>query len=284
MSKKKKGDLMGIVFTGWRLLRAAAKGFIKKDCFNLAAAISFYSVLSALPFLFLAVYIFSIVLGSSGEFMHDVSLLLKQIRPHLSGFFLEEFKNIARHSSSLGWFGFGVLLWSATLVFHSVERAFDEIFENHKRRSFIHSVFCSLIMIPMMGALLFFAVVIIAILKAMSHFQLEIVGTSFLTFLIVEIGIGRVVPVLLMIVSFTTIYKFVPAAKVPLKQALIGGVIGTILWETAMRTFISFALTTKTYGAIFGSFKTAIILLLSLYYSACVLLFCGEIIVQYRQR
>ncbi len=139
-------------------------------------------------------------------------------------------------------------------------------------------------MIPLTGALLFFAVVIITILKAISQFQLEVFGASIVSFLIVGIGIGRVVPFLLMIVSFTAIYKFIPAAKVPFKHALIGGVLATILWETAMRLFISFALATKTYGTVFGSFKTVIIILLSFFYSACVLLFCGEIIVQYRQQ
>lgn len=276
-----KAGLMGVVRSGWRLLGNAAKAFIQKDCFNLAASISFYSILSGLPFLFLAIYIVSVILGASDQYVRDVALLLKQVRPHLAGFFLEELRNITKHSSSLGWFGFGFLLWTATLVFHSLERAFDIIFESHKRRRFILSVFYSLVMIPIVGALLFLTVVIITVLKAMGELQLEILGTSFLTFLIVEIGVGRIVPVLLMVVSFTAIYKFIPAAKVPLKQALMGGIIGTVLWETAMRIFISVALAAKTYGTVFGSFKTLIIVLLSFYYSACVLLFCGEIIVQY---
>lgn len=274
---------MGVVQTVWHLVRDAAKDFIKKDCLNLAAAISFYSVLSAIPFLFLAVYLVSVLLGASDQFVREATILLKQIRPHLAGFFLEEFRNIGKYSSSLGWFGFGFLLWAATLVFHSLERAFDEIFENQKRRPFFRSVFYSLIMIPIMGAFLFLAVVIITVLKAMEQLQLEVVGRSFLTFLIVGIGIGWVVPVLLVVVSFTAIYKFVPAAKISLKQALVGGVIGTVLWETAMRIFISFALTTKTYSTIFGSFKTVVIVLLSFFYSACVILFSGEVIAQYRR-
>ncbi|MEW6327724.1 MAG: YihY/virulence factor BrkB family protein [Thermodesulfobacteriota bacterium] len=275
---------MGIVRTGWRVLCGAVKTFLRKDGFDLAASVSFYSVLSAFPFLFLAIYIVGTVLGTSEEFVRGVTMLLKQIRPYLADFFLEELRNITIHSSSLGWFGFGFLLWTATLIFHSLERAFDEIFETHKGRHFIHSVFCSLIMIPIMGALLFGAVVIITILKAMSQFQVEIVGGSFVTPSMVEMGIGRMVPILLVIVSFTALYKFVPAAKVPFKYALLGGVLGTVLWETAMRIFISYALTAETYGTVFGSFKTAIVILFAFYYSACVLLFCGAIVAQCSQR
>jgi membrane protein len=271
---------MGIVRTGWRVLCDAVKTFFRKDGLDLAASVSFYSVLSAFPFLFLAIYIVGVVLGASEEFVRGVTMLLKQIRPHLADFFLEELRNITTHSSSLGWFGFGFLLWTATLVFHSLERAFGEMFETRKGRHFIHSVFCSLIMIPIMGSLLFGAVVIIAILKAMRQFQVEIVGGSLVTTSILEMGIGHIVPILLVIVSFTTLYKFVPAAKVPFKHALLGGVVGTVLWETAMRIFISYALTTETYGTVFGSFKTAFVILLAFYYSACVLLFCGAIVAQ----
>ncbi len=273
---------METIRRGWHVLRLASRTFLERDYFNLAAAISFYSMLSAIPFLFLMIYTLGLTLGASDDLVHLAIMPLRLVRPHLTDYFVEELTNLTRYTGSLGLFGFGFLLWTATLVFHSITNAFDIIFKAHKKRSFLHSLFYSLIMIPGMGALSFLAVLIIAILKAMNEFQLQIgIGTSFLSVLIVEIAIGRIVPVLLMVILFTGLYKLVPSARVRFKHALLGGIVGTVLWETAIRLFIAYSLSTETYGMVFGSFKTAVIILLSFFYSACVLLLCGEIVAQF---
>lgn len=267
------------------VLSAASKDFLKKKCFNLAGAISFFSILSAMPFIFLAISIFGVVLGASGEILDGIRMFFRLFSPQVTDFFLNELAYISRYGGSLSWFGSLFLVWAATLVFHSIKAAFDAIFETHSEESFFKDVFYSLLMIPVLGALPFCAVLIIAALNFMNQIQLRIgIGSSYLTFLIIDLAVGHIVPILLMVILFTSIYKWVPAAKIKLKHALLGGLAGTFLWEIVIRMFIYFAFATETYGIIFGSFKTAIIVLVSFYYSACVLLFCGEIVAQLSQK
>jgi membrane protein len=83
---------------------------------------------------------------------------------------------------------------------------------------------------------------------------------------------GRVVPYLLVIGAFAFLYLFMPNAKVRPLPALVGGVIGGLLWQTAGWGFATFVAGSTRYTAIYSSFAILILFMIWLYLSWLVLL------------
>ena len=68
----------------WAILRDAGRKFYADDCPTLAAAISFYALLSLIPVMFLIVAILGYVLGSSQETFNAVLASAREFRDRKS--------------------------------------------------------------------------------------------------------------------------------------------------------------------------------------------------------
>jgi membrane protein len=99
--------------------------------------------------------------------------------------------------------------------------------------------------------------------------------------------ISRLVPYLLVIAAFTFVYLFIPNTQVRFWPALVGGVAGGIVWQTAGWLFAVFVVSSGQYAAIYSGFAILILILILfmiwLYVSWLVLLF-GASVAFYVQR
>ena len=93
---------------------------------------------------------------------------------------------------------------------------------------------------------------------------------------------GRLVPYLLVIAAFTFIYMFIPNTRVEFAPALVGGIVGGVLWQSAGMAFALFVARSTQYSAIYSSFAILILFLIWLYLSWLILLF-GASVAFYRQ-
>lgn len=84
---------------------------------------------------------------------------------------------------------------------------------------------------------------------------------------------GELIPYFLICLAFTFIYSFVSNTKVKFKPALIGGLVGGILWETSGWAFTSFIVSSGKYSAIYSSFAILILFMIRLYFNWLILLF-----------
>ena len=66
--------------------------------------------------------------------------------------------------------------------------------------------------------------------------------------------------------------------------ALAGGVICAFLCEVAKHFFTWYIRTYGRYSMIYGSIEAIVILVLWTFYSACILLFCAEVVSAYQRR
>ncbi len=87
----------------------------------------------------------------------------------------------------------------------------------------------------------------------------------------------RLAPYLLIIAAFTFVYLYIPNTRVRLGAALMGGVVGGIVWQTAGWLFALFVASSGQYEAIYSSFAILVLFMIWLYVSWLVLLFGASV-------
>jgi uncharacterized BrkB/YihY/UPF0761 family membrane protein len=95
-----------------------------------------------------------------------------------------------------------------------------------------------------------------------------------------RLGLGFV-PVALASLLFVQIYRYLPARTIPWKPAILGGIIAALLWEASKLLFSFSLIYVNSYGRLYGSFGSLVILVVWIYYSMAILLFGAEIAADY---
>jgi membrane protein len=181
--------------------------------------------------------------------------------------------------------GFLSMFWTASVIFSSLEHAMGVVFRVPQRRNFLRGRLLALSMVPASALffLLFYAVT--ALSDSLQEMETILWGIdpakrSFLEFLT-----GYHFPYLVLTLGFTIVYKIIPNTPVSFHHALAGGAGCAFLFEVAKYFFAWYF---KNYGGgysmTYGALEAMIILVLWTFYSACILLFCAEVISAYRRR
>ena len=86
------------------------------------------------------------------------------------------------------------------------------------------------------------------------------------------------------VLLLTAIYLVMPAGRLKLSHALIGGVVAGLLWELTRHVIVWYFATLSQIILVYGSFATTIALLLSFEIAATVLLLGAQVIAIYERR
>ena len=280
-----KSDFIYYFRNFWDIILESFRSYRLNGGLNLSAAIAFYSILSIIPLLFLILSLAGYILGSSEDVYISAVSFTKEFIPQIGPTVFDETKRIMDKSNVLGWVGVLSLIWTASLVFTSLEFALDTIFKAKKKRNFFYSKLLTFTMIPLGCVIAILSVLITASAKALEKAGSFIIYRIDLRiFLTNNILIRYVFPFLLTISIFTLIYKFVPNTKIRLRHCMVGGAICAFLWEGAKYLFAWYVSRNPNYGVVYGSLEAIIILVLWIFYSSCILLFCAELVSAYNRR
>ncbi len=74
--------------------------------------------------------------------------------------------------------------------------------------------------------------------------------------------IFKLLPLLIVVVTFSVLYRFLPNARVGMFPALIGGVMGGVSWFVIQAVYVRLQIGVARYNAIYGSFATLPLFLL----------------------
>lgn len=263
-----------------RVLRASGQafsGFYKDGCFTLASSMSYFSIMSLIPLLFLIVTAFGYVLGSYYGAYNFIFSYLKNIFPHMDNALAWELKKIVSNRS-LGGFSLILFIWLASQVFFSLEYAINSVFKTEKRRHLILTTFFSLLMITLAGILFFLSFFITSTTRLLRSYPMVIAGIDISRIVTDSLTIEFFIPFILVSLTFTWIYKYLPNCKIRLRDAALGGIITALLWEASKHFFTWYVIHIMDIGRIYGSLATFIVFLLWIFYSCSVLLFGAEFV------
>jgi membrane protein len=179
----------------------------------------------------------------------------------------------------LGSVGLALLIYTAVSLVQKIEEAFNFIWHIAQPRRFGER-FSRYLTMLMVGPILVFSAVGITASVMSADVVRSIVAIE--PFGQAVYAVGRLVPYLLVIGAFTFAYVFIPNAKVRLGPALVGGLVGGILWQTAGWAFAEFAASSAKYTAIYSSFAILILFMIWIYLSWLILLFGASVAFYYQ--
>jgi YihY family inner membrane protein len=85
------------------------------------------------------------------------------------------------------------------------------------------------------------------------------------------------------ILIISSIYYLLPAVRIPLSHALIGGITAALLWEAVRRALLWYFGSLSQVDLVYGSLATSIIVLLTLEIAASILLLGAQVIAEYER-
>jgi membrane protein len=268
----------------WDILWEARRAFSQDGCMNLSAALAFYTILSLIPYLFLLVSAAGYLLGSSEEGHRIAVVFFDRVFPQASALILREVRAISHRAEVLGWVGFLSMIWTASVIFSSLEYAMGVVFRVEKRRNFLRSKLLALLMVPAFAGIFFLAFLVTAFSGATGKFDLSPPGVAVARSGLLEFLVGYVFPYLILGAAFTAVYKIIPNTSISFRHALAGGTSCAFLFEAAIHFLTWYFQRSQQYSVVYGSLAWIVILVVSAFYLSSVLLFCAEVVSAYRRR
>ncbi len=269
---------------GKSVFSEAINTFIVNGDFNMSAAIAFYAMFSHVPILLLLVSGAGFFLEHYGGSLDTFYEMLSGITPALGLEFEKEIAALERRRGLIGGVGIFVLLWSASLVFSSIEFAFNIIFNVGNQRSFIRSRLISLSMIILGVAVLVGSILLTTVAKTAKAYSLVIGGVNLTRFFMDSLFFQYALPFFLLALTFSMIYLILPRVKIRLADAVLGGTLCAFFFEGAKYLFTWYVGNLGSHSLIYGSLGALVVIILWFFYVAAIILFCGEVIAAEQRR
>lgn len=268
----------------WGVFWEARRAFLLDRCLNLSAALAFYFTLSLIPFLFLLISGTAYILGSSESGLMMALSFSSQFFPYASSLILEEASTISQRAEVIGLLGFLSMFWTASVIFSSLEHAMGVVFRVPQRRNFLKGRLLALSMVPASALVFLLCFSVTAISGSLQKMETILWGIDPAKWSFLEFLVGYHFPYLILTLGFTAVYKIIPNTPVSFHHALAGGASCAFLFEAAKHSFAWYLKEYGRYGTTHGALEAMIILVLWTFFSACILLFCAEVISAYRRR
>jgi membrane protein len=266
------------------ILWEARRAFSMDGCLNLSAALAFYFILSLIPFLFLLVSTGSLILGSSDAAYLMTINFINQVIPKTGLLIFKEAQAVYQRAQVFGWVGLISMVWTASIIFSSLEYAMGVVFRVERRRGFLKSKIMAVAMVPAAGAVFFLSLIVTAAARIAADFEIPLWGINLGEAPFFEFLVAYLFPYLILTLGFTAIYKFIPNTPIALRHAAAGGASCALLFEGAKHFFTWYIANYSKYGVVYGSLEAIVILVVWAFYSSAILLFCAEVVSAYRRR
>lgn len=267
--------------THWKIIGKsiikAGNDFIEDDCTNLSASLSYFTLFALPSFLLIIVYICSIF------FAEEVvnGKLYFQLSQFIGNTAAKQINEVMTHINVFENRGFGaivagcILVFGASGIFAQIQTSVNRIWNVHNPKEgfliFLRKRLFSFSIILGLGFLLLVSLTINMIFDLVFKDALSVFSFSkgFLAF--IQVAIVYISTVGL----FFIIMHILPDIKIPYKYSLSGSVFTAflfILGKYIISMYISYSNTDESYGAA----ASVVVILIWVYYSACILFFGVE--------
>ena len=258
----------------------SVKDFVGNDSSSFAAATAFYTIFS-LPAFFVIILNIGSYFYNESEVKNELFIQIEDLAGKEAVNSIEDIlKNFTLDDTSFVSYmiAIGVILFSATTVFVSLQRGINHIWHLKTKPStgILKQVFDRLWSFSVVFSLGFILVISLLletiITVVLTHFEfifenLKINLTSFVQIIVAQLAT---------ILIFTIMYRVLPDAKVKWKDTWIGAVVTSILFALG-KYGIGIYMGSSDLGSTYGAAGSLVILLIWVYYSVLIFLFGGQI-------
>jgi membrane protein len=226
---------------------------------QVAASLAYTTILAIVPMLSIA----TILISQLSTFINLREAIAAWIGSTLIpgglsvtiGRYLSSFSS---HSKGLTYFGIAGLLVSVILMLMTIEKAFNQVWQVKQQRPILKRLLIYTLVTALGPVLLGISVYITSYFVAASR-EIDIGFTEHIKI------IDWLVPFLLTMMPFIILYKVGPSAFVTWRDALIGGLLAAIVFETAKYGFTLFVTKAPVYKTLYGAFAIGPLFLVWIY-------------------
>jgi membrane protein len=254
---------------------AVASARYRDDILNLQAmSLTYSTLLSLVPFL---AVMFSVLKAFGVQ--NALEPFLVQLLQPLGGEASQVTNRITNFVENirvgiLGAAGTAMLFYTVVTLVAKIEDALNQIWRLPRSRNWSQRITAYLSVVLVGPVMVFTALALTA--SAQSYWLVErLIRIGFVSYILTLTT--SVMPFILLCVTFTFIYKFVPYTKVKLSSALVGGTAAGLLWQLVGTGFAAFVANSAQYAAIYSSFAIMIVFLVWLYAGWLIFLVGAEI-------
>jgi membrane protein len=260
--------------------RMAAQRFEEERCMQVAASLTFTTLLAIVPIVTVAVTLISAFPVFRSVTEHIESFLFKNMLPESVEAIAAYTGQFTKNAARLTLVGIMFLFMTAMMVLFTIDRAFNQIWRVPRRRTNVQRVF-------IYWALLTVGPVLIGASLSLTSWMVSLsLG------LVNEVPYAgrvllKIVPILLTGFAFALLYITVPNRRVLVRDALSGGFLAALAFEAMKQGFAIYITQFPTYKLVYGAFAIVPIFLLWIYLSWLVVLFgavAAAVLPEWRER
>ena len=265
--------------TAFFVLRRTSREFTDDGATDLAAALTYYSVLALIPGLIALVALVGIV----GQAQESVDVMLDVLRPLVSSDLYDRFDEILNglvdSQSSGAALVIGVVgaLWSASGYVGAFSRAMNKIYEVEEGRPFWRMRPMQLIVTVLSVTLCAVALVILVVSGPVAEAVGQAIGVGDELVTVWDYAKWPVLALVVMLVVALLYYATPDVKLTKFRLISVGAFVAIVIWLLASVGFAFYVANFSSYNATYGSLAGAIVALLWLWITNLALLFGAEL-------
>lgn len=264
----------------WQVLKA----FRANQGLLLAGAVAYYTLLSLVPLLILVLIALSHVIDQA-RLIATLGEYLEFLVPGQSEPIVAQLVVVLAHREVVGGFLLVTMLFFSATAFTVLENAMSVVFLHRvaiRRRHFLLSAVLPYAFILLLSVGLLIATIVSGKLAVLATREIAIFGVprsldALSTYLLYAMGVAGEVLVV------TSIYLVMPVGRISWRHALLGGVVACVLWEFTRHALVWYYASLSQIQLVYGSFATAVAVLLSVEIATLLLLLGAQVIANYEQ-
>ena len=261
----------------WTILKKTVDGIIDDKVTKLSAALSYATIFSFAPFILIIITIGAFFAQDlEGKLFGQLSMLLgTDVAKVLQD--VVHNAQVADKSTLSTIIGIGVILFSATTIFASIQESLNTIWgiKPKPKKGWLKLIKNRLLSFSVIIALGFILLVTMSTSSIIGLLNDRLMAFYPDVTVLVFKMIGIILNVGFTTLVFLLIFKVLPDAKIKYRDVTIGAIVTTILFLIGQYG-ISIYLSTSNIGSLYGAAASILLLLVWVYYSATILYIGAE--------
>ncbi len=242
-------------------IRFVTERFLQDRCIQIAASLTFTTLLSIVPLITIALTLFSAFPVFDDFSIQIKNYLLENLMPETAGKviskYMEQFAESAGRLSAVGLVFLGV---TAMMMMVTISHAFNTIWRVKRPRPIIKRLI-------VYWAVLTLAPVLVGASLSLTSWLVGLSMGYAKHIPIFGVGALKALPVFFTTLAFAMLFRIIPNRHVPYMHALIGGIVSSFLFEAMNQTFGYYISHFPTYKLVYGAFASVPIFLMWIYLS-----------------
>ena len=262
-----------------RTILLAARGFMGDNCQKTASVLTYYSLLNVVPVVAVA---FAMAKAFGLEKLIEKQILQMAEKANWQGDITHQIISFSHNlldqakGGLIAGVGVILLFWTVISILGKIEESLNEIWEVKKSRTLVRKFsdyIAVMVLAPVLLIVSSSATVLVASQVKVIVNKIALLGVfSKVIFLLLNL-----LPYASIWVLLTMLYMIMPNIKIPIRSAILGGVVAGTIAQIVQWIYIRFQIGVASYGAIYGSFAALPLFLVWLQLSWMIVLFGAEI-------